>query len=395
MHEESDIDLLTLWRVLGKRKRIFFLIVGTAFTASAIISFLLPKIYTATASLLQPEESRSAALISQLPSSLVGFAGGGFGMKSQTTRWMGILNSRTVFNRVVEQFDLKTYRNESIADARIRLEAAVHFRRSREGIISITVEDQNPEQAAAMANAFVEVLDKINREITMTSGGRTRVFIEGRLAEAKTALAKSEEALKFFQEKNGAVKLDAQSEAIIDAMRMVKGKLLSKEVALKTLLSYATLQNPQVTLLKTEVAELKLAMRDLEEGKDNTADTSKGLFIPTNRLPDLGLQYLRLLRDVKIDETLYSLLREQYEIARIQEARDSSTVQVLDVATVPENPKKPQKRLIVIAATTLAVFFSFFVVFFLEYLENIKINAKGKERLEKPKVDLIRKRWGG
>lgn len=395
MHEESDIDLLRLWRVFNKRKRIFFLIVGTAFTASVIISLLLPKIYTATASLLQPEESRSAALISQLPSSLSGFAGGALGMKSQTNRWMGILNSRTVFNRIVEQFDLQTYSNESIIDARIRLEAAVHFRRSREGIISITVEDQNPEQAAAMANAFVEALDNINREITMTSGGRTRVFIEGRLAEAKIALAKSEEALKFFQEKNGAVKLEAQSEAIIGAMRMVKGKLLSKEVALKTLLSYATLQNPQVTLLKTEVAELKLAMRDLEEGEGNTADTSKGLFIPTSRLPDLGLQYLRLLRDVKIAETLYSLLREQYEIARIQEARDSSTVQVLDVAAVPENPKKPQKRLIVIAATTLAGFLSFFLVFFLEYIENAKISLRSKERIEKPKVDLIRKRWGG
>ena len=122
---------------------------------------------------------------------------------------------------------------------------------------------------------------------------------------------------------------------------------------------------------------------------------SKGLFIPTNRLPDLGLQYLRLLRDVKIDETLYSLLTEQYEIARIQEAKDSSTVQILDVATVPEKAVKPKKTLIIISATLLAVFVGFFAVFFLEYLENVKMNEKNRERGEQPKVDLIRKRWRG
>ncbi len=396
MDEEQEIDLLTLWRTLVKRKRFLFTMIGTVFIASIIISFSLPKIYRATTSLLQPEESSSAAklIASQIPSGLVGLAGGALDMKSQTMRWMGILNSRTIFDGIIAQFDLKMVSDKkTLEGTRLWLENKVHFQKSREGILSISVEDQNPERAAAMANAFVEALDKINREIVMTTGGRTRTFIEGRLKEAKTALEQSEEALKVFQEKNGAVKLDAQSEAMIDAMGAIQGKLLSKEVGLKTLLSYATPQNPQVTLLKTEITELKRALLTLEKGNDKTGNTSNGLFIPTNRLPDLGLQYLRLLRDVKIDETLYGLLTEQYEIARIQEAKDSSTVQVLDLAIVPEKPVKPKKQLIVISATMLAGFLGFFGVFFLEYLETAKINAQTKEQLEKAKIDLIRKKW--
>ncbi len=396
MHEEDDIDLLTLWRTLVKRKRFLFLVVATVFIFSLIISFSLPNVYRATTSLLPSEESSSAAnlIASQIPSGLVGLAGGALGMKSQTDRWMGILNSRTVFDGIITQFDLKKiYEEETVSETRLRLKQAVHFRKSRERILSISVEDQDPERAAAMANAFVEALDKINREIVMTSGRRTRAFIEGRLEEAKTALEQSEEMLKVFQETNGAVKLEAQSEAMIDAMGTIKGRLLSKEIALKTLLSYATLQNPQVTLLKTEIAELKRALLTLETGNDKAADTSSGLFIPTNRLPDLGLQYLRLLRDVKIDETLYGLLTEQYEIARIQEAKDSSTVQVLDVALLPEKPEKPKKKLIVISATLLAGLIAFVGIFFLEYLENAKRNENNRERAEKPKMDLIRKKW--
>jgi len=398
MQEENEIDLLTLWQTFRKRKRVFFPILGAAFTAAIIVSLLLPNIYSATASLLQPEESSSASslIASQIPSGLAGLAGGVLNTKSQADRWMGILNSRTVFDGIISQFDLKTvYAQETLAGARRRLEAAVHLRKSREGIISITVEDQDPKRAAAMANAFVEALDKINRSIVMTTGGRTRTFIEGRLEEAKVALAKSEEAVKAFQEKNGAVKLDTQSEAIIDAMGTLKGALMAKEVALRTLLSYATPQNPQVTLLKTEVAELKQSLLALENGEVQSENPSKGLFIPTNRLPDLGLQYLRLLRDVKIDETLYSLLTEQYEIARIQEAKDSSTVQILDVATVPEKAVKPNKGLIVTFTTMLAGILGFFVVFFLAYLEDLKTNTQSRAVAEKSKVDHIRKRWRG
>ncbi|MFQ5587921.1 MAG: GumC family protein [Nitrospiria bacterium] len=373
---DEDINLLDYWRVLVKRRRLFFLIVGTAIIASVAVSLLLPKIYAATASLLPPQESASGAglITSQLPSGLGGLAGGVLGGKSPTDLWMGILKSRTVFDEVVAEFELKTrYRAKNDTEARERLRDAVKIKKSKEDILSITVENRDPALAAEMANAFVEKLDRINQSILTTSGGRMRAFIEKRLKEAKVALTNSEDAVKAFQEENGAVKLDVQSKAIIEAIGTVKGELMAKEVALKTLLSYATPQNPDVKILKTEVKELSAALSRLEKGREGV--TSKGIFIPTDRLPNLGLQYARLLRDAKIHETLYGLLTEQFEMARIQEAKDSSTVQVLDIATVPEKKVKPKRALIVILSTFTAGFFAVFLIFFLEYIEAAKARS--------------------
>ncbi len=373
---DDEINLLDYWRVLVKRKVLLCLIVFVAMIASVVISLVLPEIYASTTSLLPPQDSASGAglLASQLPGGLGGLAGGMLGGKSQTGIWMGILGSRTVLDEMVQQFNLKeVYQVKSDPVARERLRASVNITKSKEDILSITVEDQSPELAAEMANALVEALDRVNQSILSTSGGRIRAFVEKRLKEAKVALTQSEDALKAFQEEKGAVKLDAQSAAIIEAIGTLKGELMGKEVALKTLLSYATAQNPEVKILKAEVKELKAALSSLEKG--NAGVSSKGIFIPTDQLPNLGLQYARLLRDAKIHETLYGLLSEQYEMARIQEAKDSSTVQVLDVATVPEKRVKPKRALIVILSTFTAGFFGIFLIFFLEYIETAKAKS--------------------
>ncbi len=377
IRQEDDINLLDYWRVLFKRKLLFLVILSTAFILSAIVSLSLPKIYASTTSLLPPQDSGSGAglISSQLPSGLGGFAGGMLSGKSPIHLWIGILKSRTVFDEIVEQFNLKSlYQVQTVSDARHLLRTQVHIKKSKEDILSITVEGKNPELITQMANAFVEALDRMNKSILTTSGGRLRLFVEKRLKEAKMALTEAENAVRVFQEKNGAVKLDAQSQAIIGAIGTLKGELMAKEVALQTLLSFATPQNPQVKTLKTEVKELKSALLNLEKGKEGV--DSKGIFIPTDRLPDLGLQYARLLRDAKIHETLYGLLTEQYEMARIQEAKDSSTVQVLDLATIPDENIKPKKRLIVILSTFTAGFFGVFLIFFLEYIEKSKMQSR-------------------
>ncbi len=379
-YSDDEINLLDYWHVLAKRKFLFFAVIFVAMIVSVIVSLMLPKIYASTTSLLPPQENPSgmSAIASQLPGGLGGLAGGMLGGKSPTNLWMGILKSRTVLDDIVKQFNLKeVYQAKSEAEARTLLRGALRITKSKEDILSITVEGQDPELTAKLANAFVETLDRINQSILTTSGGRMRAFVEKRLEEAKKALMASEDAVKAFQEENGAVKLDVQSSAIFQAIGTVKGELMAKEVALKTLLSYATPQNPEVKILKTEVKELRSALSSLEKGNDDPdGPASKGIFIPTDRLPNLGLQYARLLRDAKIHETLYSLLTEQYEMARIQEAKDSSTVQVLDIATVPEKRVRPKRRVIVMLSTFTAGFFAIFLIFFLEYIENAKKKYK-------------------
>ncbi|MFQ5779938.1 MAG: GumC family protein [Nitrospiria bacterium] len=378
---EDEINLLDYWRVLVKRKGLLALIVGTAMVASVVVSLYLPKIYASTASLLPPQDGSSGlGMTAQLPGGLGGLAGGLLGGNSPADLWMGILKSQTVLDAIVDRLDLiRAYEVETSADAGNILRGSAKFQKSKEGIISITVEDRDPNRAALLAMAFVEELDRVNKGIIMTAGGRMRDFVEGRLDEAKVSLAKAEEAVKAFQEEKGAVKLDAQSEAVIGAIGNVKGELMAKEVELQTLLSFATPQNPRVGILRAQLKELKEGLRELEEGRGGVSPSSKSIFIPTAKIPDLALKYARLLREAKIQQTLFELLTQQYEMARIQEAKDSPTIQILDPAKVPEKRSKPKRRLIVLLSTFTAGFFGVFLVFFLEYIEKAGLSEPSVE----------------
>ena len=372
---EDEINLLDSWRVLVKHKELIGLIVGTAFMISIVVSLLLPKIYASTASVLPPQQEGvlSSGIAPQLPTDLSALAGGFLGMKSPADLWVGILKSQSVRDAIISRFNLKElYDVETIEDARKALDKKVTIEKSKEEIISVTVEDKYPNRAAQMANAFIEELDGINKGVVMTSGKRMRAFVEKRLKDVRIELAKAEEAVRAFQETNKAVKLDDQSKAIIEAIGMVKGQLMAKEVELQTLLSYATPTHPQAEILRAQVEELKERMKELEEGNKGSNPITKNIFIPTNRIPDLSLQFARLLRDAKIQQTMYELFTQQYEMARIQEVKDSPTVQVLDRAKVPEKKAKPKRTLIVLLSTVTTAFFAVFLVFFMDYMERVQ-----------------------
>lgn len=372
MNNDNEINLLDCWRVLVKRKRLIGFIVGGAFVVSVIITLLLPKWYATTAQILPPQSEGGMDMLSRLPAEMSGLAGGFLGVKSTGDLWVGILNSQRILDAIIDRFRLKErYGASTIEDARSALKGVVRIEKAKKGeIISITVEEKDPEMAAAIANAFIEELDWVNRSLVMTAGQRTRTFVETRLREAKEALTRTEEEVRLFQDRNRAVKLDDQSKAIIEAIGAIKGLLMAKEVELQTLLSFATPTNPHAQLLKSEIEGLREQLNELEEGKGRPGSPSpKDIFIPTTHIPNLSLQYMRLLREAKIQETLYGLLTQQYEMARIQEAKDSPTIQALDVAKVPEKRSWPKRQRIVLLSTLTAAFTSFFVAFFLDYLQ--------------------------
>ncbi|MEK7286807.1 MAG: GNVR domain-containing protein [Nitrospirota bacterium] len=375
VNSDDGINLYDLWQVLVKRKRIIYLIVGVAFCASIIISLLLPKIYAATTSTYPPQQDSmgiSMGMNALAEKGLGGLSGGLFGGKTPADLWVGILKSNTLRDTIIKRFSLKElFHVKTIEDARVALNGRVKIIKGKDEIIAITVEDKDPSRAAKIANAFVEELDKINRGNVMTSGKRTRLFLEKRLHDAKSDLFKAEEEIKVFQENNKAVRIDEQSKAIFGAIGEVRGNLMAKEVELETLLSFTTRNHPKAEILQSEVAGLKNQLRALTEGKKGGNASSKDIFIPTERIPDLGLQYTRLFRNAKVQETLYGLLIQQYELARVQEAKDSPTVQILDFAKVPEKKIKPKRALIVIFSTFTAGFISVFYVFFLSYLEKV------------------------
>lgn len=376
--EAEEFSLLDYWKVLVKRKRMLGIVVGAVFIGSIIFSLLLPKIYASTVTLLPPLQEGSqgmGAAASQLAGNLGGLAGSLFGTKSPADLWVAILKSQTVRDAIVSRFDLlKLFEVETAEDARNTLEQKVKILKSKEDIISITVEDEDPKKTVEIANAYVEELDRVNKSIVMSAGGRMRAFIEKRLNEQKLEFSKIEEKVRNFQEENGAVKLDDQSKAIIEAFGMVKGQLMAKEVELQTFLSYATPNNPQAEILKAQIEELKMRLSELE-GKTGRS-SSKSIFIPTAKIPDLALRYARLLRDAKVQETVYGLLNQQYEMARIQEAKDSPTVQILDTAKIPQKRVKPKRKNIVLFSTFGAMFFGICLCFIIEYIETEKSARK-------------------
>ncbi len=377
---EDEINLLDYWRVLIKHKKLIGAIVGAAIVISVIYSLLLPKVYSSTAKIFAPQQdnSLSAGILAQLPGGLSGLASGMLSGGTPADIWVAVLESQTLKGAIVEKYDLRNrYEAKTIEAARNVLNGNVRIKKSREGIVSITVEDINPEKAAELTNAFVEELDRINRELITSSSRRMRIFVEERLEETKEKLTEAEDTLKNFQEKNKAIKMDDQSTAIIEAVGLMKGQLMAKEVELQTLLSFATLNNPQVEMLRAEIKALQRGLRELE---GTTSDKTSDILIPTAKIPDLGLRYARLLREFKIQETLFELLTQQYEMARIQEAKDSPTVQVLDRALVPEKRSKPKRKRIVMLSVIVSVFLAVFLAFFLEYIARIKENESNQEQ---------------
>lgn len=375
--KDDEINLLDYWLVLVKRKLLIGIITVMAFAGSVIYSLTLSNIYVSSASILPPQQEGSigSGIISQLPGGLGSLAGGFLGINAPSDVWIAILKSETIRDAIINRHNLmRTFKAQNMEDARITLGSKVNIELSKEGMISISVKDENPELAATLANAFVEELDKVNKGMVTTAGRRMRVFVEGRLKDVKVDLTKAEETIKAFQERNRAVQLDAQSTAIMAAIGSVKGQVMAKEVELQTLLSYATPNNPQAELLKTQVEELKAKLHEMEEGKKIPDNPSlKDIFIPTSKIPNLSLQYARLLRDAKVHQTLYEMLTQQYEMARIQEARDTPTIQVLDEAKVPQGGVVPKKRRIVMFSTVTAAFFAVFVAFFMEYIEKLRV----------------------
>lgn len=338
----DEINLLEFWEAAKRRKTFITGFTAAVFALSVVVSFLLPRYYAATASVMPPQqEELGAGISSKISGGLGMFAGGLLGSKSQADLWTGILKSSSVSEAIIERFRLKElYGAETMDEARKTLVKMVKISKSKEEIVTIRVEDKDPRLAADLANAFVEELDRINRGTVMTSGQRMRAFVEKRLLETKADLAAVEESLKSFQQVNNAVKLDDQSEAIIDAIGSVKGSLMAKEVELDTLMSYAAPANPKVQLLKSEIDGIKEKLRELEQGR--AASRGRDIFIPTDKIPGLSFQFARLLRDAKVQETLFELLTQQYEMARIQEAKDSPTVQILDTAKPPEARSRPK-----------------------------------------------------
>jgi capsule polysaccharide export protein KpsE/RkpR len=289
-----------------------------------------------------------------------------------------MLRSRTVLDRMIDRFDLMVeYGKKHRVDARTSLLGVVTTEVDKKsGLVTVGVMDRDPVKAALMANAFVEELQALNRELAVTDASQRRLFLEDQLKDAKDSLVAAEESIRSFQERTGAIKIDEQASAVLTGIADLRAKIAAKEVELRVMRTYATPQNPMLRKTEEGIKGLKEQMAKLEsEGTGHNPDP----LVPTNRIPSLGTEYLRELREFKYREALYDILLKQYEMARLEEARDPVVIQVIDKAVPPEVRVMPKRRHMVKVAAATALFFSVLLAFLLEYVRRLRLSAEGEK----------------
>jgi len=353
----DEISLLDLLIVIAQRKRLIVSVTAMAAVGSLIVSLLLPVRYTSTARMLPPQQNQSAAsaIFGQLGSlgALSGIAGVGkdLGLRNPSDLYVALLKSRTVEDALIDRFDLTAVYDETRrSDARKELENRSVITASKDGIISISVEDRDRKRAAEMANAYVEELRRLTQRIAITEASQRRLFFEQHLADAKSELASAEQALKETQQKSGLISLDAQSKAIIESVAAVQASIAAKEVEVQAMRSFATDRHPRMILALEELEGLRRQLRKLEVQKNAG---NGDILVPTSKAPELGIEYLRRLRELKYREIMFEALAKQYEIARLDEAKNNAIVQVVDEAVEPDKKSSPPRTLIVLVTVVV------------------------------------------
>ena len=376
IQQEDEINLFDYLIVLLKRKRLIMGITFGAAIITAIISLIMPPIYRGETKILPPQQGSSMAtqFLSQLGSAAVG-------IKTPNDLYIGLLKSRLVLDGVIDRFKLmELYKTKSRENARRGLADTLKARDDKKsGIITIGVEDKDPKRAADMANAFVEELKNMNKGLAVTEAGQRRLFFEEQLKDTKEALIKAEDSMEGFQERTGAIKIDEQAKAVIEGIANLRAQIAAKEVGLKVMRTYATPQNPDIQRAEEELRGMREQLGRLET---RSGGHNPDPLMPTGRIPALGTEYIRKLREFKYQEALYEILLKQYEAARLDEARDAAIIQVIEKAIPPEKRVKPKRKQMVMIATFSGLFFSVFAAFFMEYIEKLKSNPEDKVRLE-------------
>lgn len=384
-------DLLIL---IVKWKSFIVKFVGAAALLAVILSLLLPTTFTATTRILPPQQNQSmatTAVLSQL-GPLASLASQGLGLRTPSDLYVGMLRSDNVANGLISRFSLKDiYRKKFDVDTRHKLEGLTEITSEKSGVISISVSDaqsywfsspqivnSSRERAAALANGYAEQLARVTKTVAVTEASQRRAFFEREKEMASDDLAAAEVALKQTQEKTGLILLDPQSRAIIEEVEGLRAQIASQEVAVQSMSSFATPENPDLVRAQNELAALRKQLQTLDKGDQKNSV----LDLPIERVPTAGLEYIRKLREVKYREALFELLAKQYEAAKVDEARDAMIVQQLDVATPPERRSAPHRTIIVLSIAIGAFLIAILIVFYREALEQAKDDEMFRTRLQ-------------
>jgi uncharacterized protein involved in exopolysaccharide biosynthesis len=361
---ERAVDRL---RLLWEERRFLFRISVYGLAIFTLIAFLIPKRYESSAVLMPPDDQSNsgmmlaAALASKVTGSLGGIAGNMLGVKSSGDLFIGILRSRTVQDDLITKFDLrKEYGTSQWDRTRKILAARTMISEDRKsGIITITVTDNDPRRVAAVAAEYVAQLNIVVSKLSTSSAHRERVFLEERLTQVKQDLESAEKDFSQFASKNGAIDIKEQGRAMVESAAVLEGQLIAAQSELQGLKQIYSENNVRVRSLRARISELQSQLQRLggkqEVGADATASDSSDLYPSIRKLPLLGVPYADLYRRTRVQEAVFETLTQQYELAKVAEAKEIPSVRVLDPADVPEHKSFPPRLVIMV----LGLIFSF------------------------------------
>lgn len=388
--------------VMIKWKR--FIIVNT-FVVCAVtagISLVIPEWYKSTTTIMPPhgEGIGMGAGLSSLMNALpMGSVGLGLPGGEEGARFIAILESRTVMEAVAREYDLTArYKARNMEETIRTLRGRVDVKINDEGTITLNAEAKTPylsgkqtddearDLARDMANTFISQLDLLNKRLKVEDAKNTRLFIEGRYLQNVEDLRNAEEEFKRFQEQYGTIALPEQTTATIAAAAELKAEIIAKEVEMGLYQNYFRDSHDKIVELKNELKELEdkyseFIYRSPETRIGDRQSALKDIFVPMEEIPDLGIQFARLYREVTMQETIMEFLLPQYEQAKIQEARDTPTVQVLDPGIRPVKKSKPKRMFLVLGFGLISLLFHSLAVYIHVNVEHVKETNPDQYRL--------------
>ena len=344
------MSLLDIAIVLAKHKKIVLGVPLLAGVLALLVALLLPKVYTATARILPPQQKESSAIamlgvLTGAAGSIGATAGQALGIRNPNDLYAAILRGHTIADRLIERFKLRElYGIETMVNARKSLENVTRITPGKDGLITIEVDDKDPQRAAELANAHVEELDRLMQGLAVTEASQRRLFFEKQVANARDQLIAAEAALRHTIDTKGITVVDAQSRGVVGTAEQLRAQIAVREIQLDAMNTFATERNPDFVRLRREIESMKAELARLEGGRSDAKSSQS----------PAGMESIRRLREVKFLEFTTELLTKQYEIAKIDEAKDAVIIQIVDRAVPPDYKSKPKRALIVVMSTLLA-----------------------------------------
>ena len=323
-----------------------------------------------------------AALASQLGNlgGMAALAGGSLGLKNPNDRYVAMLQSRTVEDAMVQRYGLmQEYHTRYLSDARkVFQDHTTIDGNGKDGLIHISVEDHDPNRASEIANGYVDQFRDLSQHLAITEASQRRLFFQQELERTKNNLANAEEALEQTEQKTGVIQPDSQERALIESAASLRAQITAREVQIQGMQTYATGENSELVQAQQELAGLKAQLAKLG-GSDNTSGNE--FLIPKGLVPKTGMEYVRRLRDVKYNETIFDILARQFEVAKLDEAKEGALIQVVDPAIPPDRRSFPKRSLIVIGATVVGFFIGVFLALLAAGFERLRDDPEAEVKL--------------